>query len=124
MAQQWQAGPKVVRLEKLFDELVAAGITPSWFQQRPDGVIEATVPDGASRATFDATLAAHNPATYDAADAAAAQQATGDRDQARQAVANLTSTIDNWGALTAAQKDQAALANLRATRALIRLLVR
>jgi hypothetical protein len=124
MAQRWEAGPKVVRLEKLYDELAAAGIVPTWLQQRPDGVIEATVPDGASRATFDATVAAHNPATYDAADAAAAQQTTGDRDQARQAVANLTNAIDGWSGLSAAQKDAAILLGLRCVRALIRLLVR
>jgi hypothetical protein len=87
MAQQWQAGPKVVRLEKLFDELVAAGLRPDWFAQRPDGVILATVPDGASRATFDATVAAHNPATYDAADQQAATRRQQDVDLAKQYLA-------------------------------------
>jgi hypothetical protein len=87
MAQQWEAGPKVVRLEKLNDELVAAGIVPSWLQQRADGVVQATVSDGASRATFDAVVAAHSPATYDAADTQAATRRQQDIDLAKQYLA-------------------------------------
>jgi hypothetical protein len=112
MAQQWTAGPKVVRLDKLADELIAAGIVPSWFAQRPDGVIEATVPDGASRATFDGVVAAHNPATYDAQDQQAATRRQQDIDLAKQYLA-----LGNTAA-TAAQTQAALQATIRLVRAL------
>lgn len=122
-----------LRFPELAQELAAAGLVPDELAWRGATVeddragraawAEASFPD-AQQAQYDAALAAHDPAAIDASRAAAQQQDAGDRDQARQAVATLTTAINGWAGLTAAQKDQAALTNLRATRALIRVLAR
>jgi hypothetical protein len=122
-----------LRFPELVQELNAAGLVPDEITWRGATVED----DRAGRAAwadiafkdaladqFNAALLAHNPAAIDASRAAAAQQDTGDRQAARQALANLTSAIDGWATLTAAQKDQAALTSLRCARALIRVLAR
>jgi hypothetical protein len=122
-----------LRFPELGAELVAAGLAPDALAWRGATVeddragrgawAEIDFPDAAA-AQYDAALAAHDPAAIDARRAAAQQQDAGDRQAARQAVANLTTAIDGWPTATAAQKDQAALTSLRCARALIRVLAR
>jgi hypothetical protein len=122
-----------LRFPELAQELATAGLVPDALAWRGATVADDRAGKGAwaeidfadaQQAQYDATLAAHDPAAIDASRAAAQQQDAGDRQAARQAVANLTSAIDGWATLTAAQKDQAALTSLRCARALIRVLAR
>jgi predicted NAD/FAD-binding protein len=92
------------QLNALHDELIAAGIAPTYLgddpDNAPDGVV-LEVPDGTAEAAVAAVIAAHDPAAVAAAKEAA-QQATRD---ARALVVNLAQSAVGvrFDLLTAAQ---------------------
>jgi len=94
--------PAPPRLEKLHDELVAAGLVVDTYRNVPGSVrVAIVVADGTAPSAVTTVVAAHDPTTPSARE----QQATADRTNAAAALTQLRTAIASWGSLTAAQKD-------------------
>lgn len=96
-------------LPTLHDELIRAGISPTYLGDDPDDPdgIEMEVPDGTDPAAVAAVVAAHNGAAARAAWQAARQAEADDNAQVRAAVATLATDADNLIALATALENTA-----------------
>lgn len=116
-------------LPALHDQLLAAGIVPSYVGGRaddPDG-IALEVPDGTDEAAVAAVVAAHDGAAAAAAWQAARQAERDEDDQGPVLLGQLDDAIATIVAnrtLTAAQVRTGLLLALRATRLVVRYLLR
>jgi hypothetical protein len=104
------------QLNALHDELIAAGIHPTYVGDAPDdpdGVV-LEVPDGTSTAAVQAVIDAHDPAAVAAAETARAQQFAQDV----QTVKTFMGTAN--GTATDAQRDAVFKAFVRVVRRVFR----
>ena len=94
--------PAPPRLEKLHDELVAAGLVVDTCRNAPGSVrVAIVVADGTAPSAVAAVVQAHDPTTPSVRE----QQAQVDRTNAAAALAALRSAVASWGSLSAGQKD-------------------
>jgi hypothetical protein len=105
------------QLNALHDELIAAGIAPTYLGDDPDNAPDGLVmdvPDGTDEAAVAAVIAAHDPAAVEAAAAARAQQFAQDV----QTVKTFMGTAN--GTATDAQRDAVFKAFVRVVRRVFR----
>jgi hypothetical protein len=112
-------------LSSLHDELIAAGIAPTYLGDKPGTAngIEMDVADEQDEAAVAAVVAAHNRASAQAAWDAARQAEADDDTQARGLVAQLDDAItlaSGAGTLTAAQMKAGLLLALRSIRLVVK----